>query len=54
MSKNIQDALKESLQDIVDAGLTTTFTNKRLNELGVQLPIIKVSPSKIKKVRFVF
>lgn len=51
MSKNLQKALKENLQDIVDAGLNTTFTQKRLKEIGVKFPVIKMNPSKIKKTR---
>ncbi len=51
MSKNLDSALKESLQDIVEGGLKTTFTNKRLKELGIKLPVIKMSPKKIQTIR---
>jgi putative transcriptional regulator len=51
MSKNIQNSIRETLQDIVDLGIPTTFTNKRLKELGVKIPTVKVNSAKIKKVR---
>ncbi len=51
MNNNLQKALKDNLQDIVDAGLNTTFTQKRLKKIGVKFPVIKMSSSKIKKTR---
>ncbi len=51
MSNKMTDALRESLQDIVDVGLKTTFTQKSLKELGVVIPDTKMSSSKIKKIR---
>jgi putative transcriptional regulator len=51
MSKNLQDALKETVQDIVNSGLPTTFTKKQLDELGVKLPTIKMNAKKISRIR---
>jgi len=52
MSTRIKDTIRESLQDFVDAGLSTKpFTEKRLKELGVKLPIIEMTPAKIKRIR---
>lgn len=51
MDSIIQEALRENLQDLVDAGIKTKFTNKRLKELGVKLPTIKMTPAKIKRIR---
>lgn len=47
----MKEALKENLQDIVDVGIKTTFTKKRLKEIGVVIPETKISASKIKKIR---
>jgi putative transcriptional regulator len=52
MNKKVNNTIREGLQDLVDAGLPTKpFTVKRLNELGVKLPVIKMSQSKIQRIR---
>ena len=51
MPNKIKEAIADSLQDIVNAGIKTTFTQKRLNELGVKIPKTKMNLIKIKKVR---
>ena len=51
MRKNMKKALRETLQDLVDSGVKTTFTKKRMKELGVVLPEIKISSAKIRRIR---
>ncbi len=52
MASKIKDTVRDSLQDLVDAGLPTKpFTQKRMKDLGVKFPVIKMSPTKIKKIR---
>jgi putative transcriptional regulator len=51
MSSFIKESLRENLQDLVDAGISTKFTNKRLKELGVKLPTIQMTPAKIQQIR---
>ena len=51
MPNKIKEAIADSLQDIVNAGIKTTFTQKRLNELGVKIPKTNMNQLKIKKVR---
>jgi putative transcriptional regulator len=52
MASRITNSVRESLQDLVDAGLSTKpFTNKRLKQLGVELPTIKMNPKKIQRIR---
>ncbi len=51
MPNRMKEALKENLQDIVDAGLKTTFTQKKLKEIGVVIPETKMNASKIRKIR---
>lgn len=36
---DVGDSIKNNIQDIVDAGLDTTFTDKRLKELDIKHPI---------------
>lgn len=52
MTSRIKSTIKESLQDLVNAGLPTKpFTEKRLKELGVKLPTIEMNPKKIQRIR---
>ncbi|HRG45740.1 MAG: type II toxin-antitoxin system MqsA family antitoxin [Leptospiraceae bacterium] len=51
MSKKMKEAIVENLQDIVNAGIKTTFTKKRLDELGVKIQATNINPTKIKKAR---
>ncbi len=51
MTSRMRDALADVLQGTVDAGLTTTFTEKELKEYGVKIKRVEFGPEKIKKVR---
>jgi len=51
MAKSIKESLRENLQDLVEARIPTEFTNKRLKELGVEIPSIQISPTKITRKR---
>lgn len=47
----MKDAIGDTVQDMVNAGLNTSFTLKELNALGVIIPDITITPNKIKKIR---
>ncbi len=52
MRKNINHAIGETAQDMLNLGLGTSFTEKELNELGVKIPEIKnITPDQIKRIR---
>ena len=51
MRKLMKTAISESVQDMLNAGLGTSFTEKEFKELGVQIPEISIAPKKIKKIR---
>lgn len=51
MKKTMKDAIGGTVQDMLNAGLNTSFTLKELNALGVIIPDIKITPNKIKKIR---
>ncbi|HMV44661.1 MAG TPA: type II toxin-antitoxin system MqsA family antitoxin [Leptospiraceae bacterium] len=51
MTNKIKEAIADNLQDIVNAGIETTFTKKRLKELGVKISKTSINPNKIKRVR---
>jgi len=51
MRKELKEALKESIQDLVDSGLQTSFTEKEMKKLGVEFSDESITPNKIKKIR---
>ncbi len=51
MKKSIKDAVGSTVQDIIDAGLKTSFTKKELDRLGVFVPKISLTPKQIKEIR---
>ena len=51
MRKTIKNAVSETVQDMLDAGLGTSFTEKELKELGVTIPEISIKPKKVKLIR---
>ena len=51
MREDIKDAIKMSVEGLIDVGADISFTNKELNSLGIKIKNIKMSPKKIKKIR---
>ncbi len=51
MRKSMRKAISESIQDILDAGFGTSFTEKELKALGVKIPEISFPPKRIKTIR---
>jgi putative transcriptional regulator len=51
MRSTIKKAISESVQDLVNAGFGTSFTERELRELGVKIPAIHIDPDKIKHIR---
>ncbi|HRX49666.1 MAG TPA: hypothetical protein P5120_19230 [Spirochaetota bacterium] len=37
MNKELTKALRESIQDLVDSGISTSFTDKEMKQIGVIL-----------------
>ena len=48
MRKSIREAIAESVQDLLDIGVETPFTEHELKVLGIEVPKIEVTPSDIK------
>ena len=42
MKETIKNSIAETVQDLMNAGLTTSFTNKELKTLGVNIPNVKM------------
>jgi putative transcriptional regulator len=51
MRKKINEALRDTLQDLIDTGVKTSFTEKELKSLGVSFNDINITPTRIKKIR---
>ncbi len=51
MNSNLKTALKETIQDLVDSGLKTSFTEAELKKLGVEFKQMKITPQRIKTIR---
>jgi putative transcriptional regulator len=51
MRNTIKKAISESVQDLISAGLGTSFTERELQELGVKIPDVRIDPDKIKLIR---
>jgi len=51
MRESLKNSISETIQDLMNAGLTTTFTNKELKTLGVNKPEVKVTAEDLKNKR---
>ena len=51
MRDSIKKAVGTTVNDMLKAGLKTTFTKKELDALGVQIPEISLTPENIKAIR---
>ena len=51
MRKTIKSAISTTVQDMIDAGLKSSFTQKELDNLGIIIPDISMTPKQIKKIR---
>jgi len=47
----MREAIGETVQGLVNLGLPTTFTKKQLDELGVIVPEVEISPVRIQEIR---
>lgn len=51
MRNSIKKAIGETVQDLVNSGIKTSFTEKELNTLGVSIPEINLSTNQIREIR---
>ncbi len=51
MRKSIKEAIGTTIQDMVDSGLKSSFTEKDLNLLGVKIPEIVITSAEIRGIR---
>jgi putative transcriptional regulator len=51
MRKDIKEAVRDTVQDMLDSGIQTSFTEKELKKLGVTFTDITITPTLIKNIR---
>lgn len=51
MKESIKEAVRATVQDMVDVGINSSFTKKELNKLGIIIPEILMASNQIKKIR---
>jgi putative transcriptional regulator len=48
---SIQEAIGSTVSDMLEAGLEVSFTQRELNQLGVEIPKSYISSNEIKNIR---
>ncbi len=51
MRESIKSAIGETVQDLINSGLKTSFTKKELDSLGVEIPEVHLTNFQIKEIR---
>ena len=51
MRNSVKKAIGETVQDLINSGLKTSFTEKELNSLGVTIPEVQLTTNQIKEIR---
>jgi putative transcriptional regulator len=51
MRKELKEAVRDTVQDMLDSGIQTSFTEKELKILGVTFTDITITPKLIKNIR---
>jgi len=51
MRNNIKKAIGNTVQDLINNGIKTSFSVKELKELGVKIPEVEIKAKDVKKIR---
>jgi len=51
MRDSIKKSIGETVQDLMSSGIKTSFTQKELNSLGVEIPEVQLSATQIQEIR---
>ena len=51
MRKTIKEAIGQTVQNLIESGVKTSFSEKELKNLGVTIPDVVMSPKEIQKIR---
>lgn len=51
MRKTMNDAISQTVSDMLKSGLSTSFTEKELNSIGIEVSEVNVTAQEIKEIR---
>ena len=51
MRNSIKEAIGNTVQDLINSGIKSSFTKKELDSLGIDIPKIQVTTDQIKDIR---
>ena len=51
MRKELKEAVRDTVQDMLDSGIQTSFTEKELKKPGVTFTDITITPARIQNIR---
>jgi len=51
MRESVKKAIGETVQDLMNSGIKTSFTEKELNSLGIKIPEVQLTTQQIKNIR---
>ena len=51
MEDSIKEAIGNTIRDLIKRGIKTSFTEKELKELGVEIPAIEMGAKEIQTIR---
>lgn len=51
MRKSMKEAIGNTVQDLHDIGIKTSFTKRNLNELGIKVENVEIEPKEIRHIR---
>ena len=51
MRESIKNAIGETVQDLINSGLKTSFTKKELDSLGVKIPEVQLTTLQTRAIR---
>ncbi len=51
MRDSIKNAIGDTVQDLINSGIETSFTEKELKEFGIKIPEVEINAHDIQKIR---
>lgn len=51
MKKSMKEAIGTTVQDMIESGIDSSFTQKDLNTLGIKIPEVTITSAQIKEIR---
>ncbi|MBD3339001.1 MAG: helix-turn-helix domain-containing protein [Candidatus Lokiarchaeota archaeon] len=51
MRESIREAIGDTVRDLIECGVKTSFTEKELKEFGIEIQGVEIKPKDIKRIR---